>query len=134
MKKLAFILFISALLFSIAGHSQASLNEFTHITWKVNEYYLDSVLHNNSTIDSVRYNFRLNGILEIRQPLTSSGMVTMAYEYDQINSNITIHDPDDGDIIFHVIYANAGNFVFTTTRVDPVTEEVLDSEFRMVPE
>lgn len=47
---------------------------------------------------------------------------------------ITITGQNSQVRLFKVVYADSENFIFRTNDVDPVTQEALLSEYRMIPD
>jgi hypothetical protein len=112
--------------------SSAEAQSFTGITWKVNECYIDSMQVGSGTLDSLRYHFRGDGILEMRQPQMPETQY-LSYVFNPVNSEITMFDEDNSTKILKVIYTDFSNFIFTTNDTDPTTGAVFKSEFRMIP-
>jgi hypothetical protein len=112
--------------------SAAEAQSFTGITWKVNECYLDSIPVGSGTLDSLRYHFRGDGILEMRQPQMPETQY-LSYAFNPVNFEITLFDEDNATKILKVIYTDFSNLIFTTSDTNPATGIVLKSEFRMIP-
>jgi hypothetical protein len=114
------------------GSVRLQAQSFTGITWKVNEYYLNSVRMGSGTIDSLRYHFKVGGTLEMRQPQTSTTQL-LTYSYNVSSSQITIVDSNQTAKVLKVVYNDTNNLIFTCSDIDPVSGELLNSEFRMIP-
>jgi len=125
---------ITLLLMSGTTFSQ-SIGGFRGLTtWKVNEYYLNTVRLENTVIDSIRYRFRTDGIVMIRNYANAQSSSTLPYTFNSSDSVITITGQNSLVRLFKVVYADSENFIFRTNDVDPVTQEALLSEYRMIPD
>lgn len=133
MKNIKFIMTMSVLLISKISYSQISSNNFIGITWKVKEYYLNNVNYQNKSIDSLRYHFKENGILELNT-FKSVEKAILNYTFNSRDSVLTIKDENLTETLFKIIYVDKNNFIYRISNTDELTGELLNSELRMVPE
>jgi hypothetical protein len=131
MRSIKFAAILFAMLLTQQAYAQITSSDFTGVTWKVSEYYLNNIRHQNATIDSLRYHFKSNGILELRP--SQNVVLTLNYVFNATNAVITVSDNNSIEGLYTVVFADSNNLVWTSshTNASGVLEK---SEFRMIPD